>query len=132
MLKRIKPIFKFTCVLQINKRYYLEHNTANLLVDYFGKRFNQNFWRFNLNSCAGISHRKADYIVKNCKLKPEKQENVMQVLKFLHEAGVTKEEILECPTVLNIHPVTLDERYSLFEESGFPSIKPIMISKWVA
>lgn len=53
----------------------------------------------------------------------------MLVLKFLHEVGTSKEEILICPTVLALHPITLEQRYLLYQETGFINIKPAVLTK---
>lgn len=129
LFKRTKPIFKLACVLQINKRYIQQQRTSDLLADYFGKHFYFNRTMLNLQIYVGITERKANFIVKKCKIKPDKRDNLMQVLKFLHEVGVTKEEIMLCPTVMGLHPITLEQRYLLYQETGFLNIKPAILTK---
>lgn len=71
-------------------------------------------------------------MVKKYKLGPNnnKDDILVDVLKCLQELGFDKDEILNCPSVLKIHPITIEQRYLLLKESGFNKIMPIMISRY--
>lgn len=79
---------------------------------------------------SGLSTDQVNYMTKKYKLGEINQENLLEVLKFFNENNFTKEEVLASPTVLKIHPVTLEHRYLLLQESGFVRISPQIISKY--
>lgn len=70
--------------------------------------------------------------MKKYKLGPNnnKDDNLVDVLKCLQELGFDKEDILNCPSVLKVHPITIEQRYLFFKESGFNKIVPVMISRY--
>lgn len=71
-------------------------------------------------------------MTRTYKLAKVKHENLLESLKFLHEKGFSKEEMLSYPPVFKIHPATLEQKYLLLKESGFLKVSPKVISKLVA
>lgn len=70
--------------------------------------------------------------MKKYKLGPNnnKDNSLVDVLKCLQEMGFDKDDILNCPSVLSIHPITIEQRHLLLKESGFHKIVPVMISRY--
>lgn len=59
-----------------------------------------------------------------------KHDYLLETLKFLHETGFSKDEVLGDPNVLKMHPVTIEQKYLTLQESGFKQISPTMLTKY--
>lgn len=79
----------------------------------------------------GLSSSQVDYITSKYKLQKIKHDNLVDALKFFHENGFSKEEVLAHPPVLKFHPATLEQKYLLLKESGFLRVSPTIIARYL-
>ncbi|KAJ8926777.1 hypothetical protein NQ314_020827 [Rhamnusium bicolor] len=102
----------YKCCTLLNFRKFLSNCNSQILSDIFG-----------------MPRSRARIYIDKHKLQHRNGELLINSIQFCKKLGYTNEDILGTPSLLNKHPLELEQHYLSMEEGGFQSIGPNVLSR---